>query len=295
MKQQTEIVIPADAVELSHIQPGERIAIHVGENTLVVIPEKLTALQAANTIAHLTRVGADLLSIVKNACGTCEERREQGLCPSGHLEDPERCPLKSMNGHGVTVDDTAREEAGIPLDAKLEVFVDEGEMLVTAADYEHDITDVPSEPENMEFKIHADRSLLAQFLYQTYSEHLESQGMFSAKHCGESHQDYTGKVLILRPSVLADNCRDVKNQLWYGQSGFGLSPTSSGRAVFATCLGDEEKARWNRTDFIGVLDEQYLPDWAQEKLTELRAPAQQQEEPVQEQDSGPAQGGMEMR
>lgn len=154
---------------------------------------------------------------------------------------------------------------------------------------------LPSEPENMEFKIHADRSLLAQFLYQTYSEHLESQGMFSAKHCGESHQDYTGKVLVLRPSALADSCRDVKNQLWYGQSGFGLSPTSSGRAVFATCLGDGEKARWNRLDFMGVLDEQYLPDWAQEKLMELRTPAQQQEEPVQEQDTGPAQGGMEMR
>lgn len=154
---------------------------------------------------------------------------------------------------------------------------------------------LPSEPENMEFKIHTDRSLLAQFLYQTYSEHLESQGMFSAKHCGESHQDYTGKVLILRPSVLADNCRDVKNQLWYGQSGFGLSPTSSGRAVFATCLGNGEKARWNRLDFMGVLDEQYLPDWAAERLTELRAPAQQQEEPVQEQGSDPAQGGMEMR
>ena len=143
MKQQTEIVIPAEAVEHSHIQPGEHIAIHVGENTLVVVPEKLTALQAANAIAHLTGVGSDLLSIVKNACGTCEERRKQGLCPSGHLEDPERCPLKSMNGHGVTVDDAAREAAGIPLDAKLEVFVDEGEMLVTAADYEHDITDVP--------------------------------------------------------------------------------------------------------------------------------------------------------
>ena len=144
MNKQNTILIPADAVELSHIQPSERVAIHVGENTLVVVPEKLTALQAANAIAHLTRVGADLLSIIKEACGTCAERREQGLCPSGHLLDPERCPLKAMNGHGVTVDDAAREEAGIPLDAKLEVFVDEGEMLVTAADYEHDITDVPS-------------------------------------------------------------------------------------------------------------------------------------------------------
>ena len=142
-KQNTAILIPAEAVEHSHIQPDEHIAIHVGENTLVVVPKKLTALQAANAIAHLTSVGADLLSIVKEACGTCEERREQGLCPSGHLEDPEHCPLKSMNGHGVTVDGAAREEAGIPLDAKLEVFVDEGEMLITAADHEHDITDVP--------------------------------------------------------------------------------------------------------------------------------------------------------
>lgn len=143
MNKQNTILIPAEAVEHSHIQPGEHIAIHVGENTLVVVPEKLTALQTANAIAHLTAVGADLLSILKEACGTCEERREQGLCPSGHLLDPERCPLKNMKGHGVTVDDAAREEAGIPLDAKLEVFVDEGEMLVTAADYEHDITDVP--------------------------------------------------------------------------------------------------------------------------------------------------------
>lgn len=143
MKTHTEIVIPAEAVEASHIQPGEHIAIHVAENTLVVVPEKLTALQAVNAIALLGDVGSDLVAIVKDACGTCAERREQGLCPSGHLEDPERCPLKGMKGHGVTVTDEAREEAGIPLDAKLEVFVDEGEMLVTAAEYEHDITDVP--------------------------------------------------------------------------------------------------------------------------------------------------------
>ena len=32
--------------------------------------------------------------------------------------------------------------------------------------------------------------------------------------------------------------------------------------------------RWNRTDFIGVLDDQYLPDWAIEKLTDL-CPSQQ--------------------
>ena len=32
--------------------------------------------------------------------------------------------------------------------------------------------------------------------------------------------------------------------------------------------------RWNRADFIGVLKEEYLPDWAAEKLEELRGQEQ---------------------
>ena len=53
MNKKNTILIPAEAVEQSRFQPGEHIAVHVGENTLVVIPEKLTALQAVNAIALL--------------------------------------------------------------------------------------------------------------------------------------------------------------------------------------------------------------------------------------------------
>ena len=42
--------------------------------------------------------------------------------------------------------------------------------------------------------------------------------------------------------------------------------------------------RWNRTDFIGVLDEQYLPDWAAQKLAQLTAQEQ----------TAPTMGGMTM-
>ena len=56
--------------------------------------------------------------------------------------------------------------------------------------------------------------------------------------------------------------------------------------VFATCLSDGETARWNREDFIGVLDEKYLPDWAREKLEELM---------TQEQTDAPTMGGMNMK
>ena len=143
MNKQNNIIIPADAVELSHIQPGADIAIHIGENTLVVLPEKLTALQAANAIALLADVGSDLVAIVKDACGSCEDQMKQDGCPAGGFDDPDNCPLKGMSGPEVTLSDALRKEADIPRDAKLEFFVDEGEVLVAAADYEHDITDVP--------------------------------------------------------------------------------------------------------------------------------------------------------
>ena len=153
---------------------------------------------------------------------------------------------------------------------------------------------IPPDKDNQKFRVQADRPLLAQFVQQTYAEY-QAQGLFGPEHCGAPGQNFAGKVVVLRPDRLKESCLSPQNLLWLAECGFGCDPNSSGRAVFATCLGDGEKVRWNRLDFMGVLDEQYLPDWAQEKLTELRTPAQQQEESVQEQDSGPAQGGMEMR
>lgn len=61
----------------------------------------------------------------------------------------------------------------------------------------------------------------------------------------------------------------------YAHDGFGCSPHAIGRSVRCTCLGDGEMTRWNRDEFIGVLDEQFLPEWAQEKLAELTAPRQE--------------------
>ena len=121
-----------------------------------------------------------------------------------------------------------------------------------------------------------------------YRKAVQALNLFGAEHCvgDRAEQDFTGKVLVLSPDTLKESCWSQADQLWYARSGFGGEPHSSGRAVFATCLSDGETARWNREDFIGVLDDKFLPDWAREKLKELK---------TQEQTDAPTMGGMKMK
>lgn len=125
--------------------------------------------------------------------------------------------------------------------------------------------------------------LLEGFVQQARKAY-QTLGLFEPEHCvgDRCQQDYTGKVLVLSPDMLQESCWTPRSQLWRAAGGFGCSPTASGRAVYATRLEDGEQTRWDRADFIGVLDEQYLPDWAREKLEELQAQKQ----------SAPAMDGM---
>ena len=132
---------------------------------------------------------------------------------------------------------------------------------------------------NSDFVVRSHPAVLDGFV-TFYRKAVQALDLFGAEHCvgDRAKQDYTGKVLVLSPEALREQYWGQENQLWYARSGFGCEPHSSGRAVFATCLSDGETARWNREDFIGVLNEKCLPDWAREKLMELTAP--RQEEPA---------------
>lgn len=143
MKKMKDLIISGDAVELSHIPSDSPVCVHIGENTLVVIPEKLTAIQAVNTITTLTDITSVLMDALKDACGSCADQMEAEGCPYEDGSGSDKCPFETVRGPGVTLTDDARKQMGIPLDAKLELFPDEGEGLVCAAEYEHDITDVP--------------------------------------------------------------------------------------------------------------------------------------------------------
>ncbi len=131
--------------------------------------------------------------------------------------------------------------------------------------------------------------LLNQFIRQTM-EAYQSLGLFDHSHCafGMYDENVEGKVLVMKPSTLKEECWSQENQLWLATGGFGCDPKGRGRAIFATCLADGERTRWNREDFVGVLDGQFLPEWAKQKLTELQAPKQ-------EQAAAPVMGSMNMR
>ena len=128
---------------------------------------------------------------------------------------------------------------------------------------------------NSDFVIRNHPAVLDGFV-DLYRKAYQKLGLFDGEHCigDRAEQNFTGKVLVLSPDTLKESCWSQENQLWYAHDGFGCSPHAIGRSVRCTCLGDGEMTRWNRSEFVGVLDDKYLPEWAKEKLTELTAPKQ---------------------
>lgn len=131
---------------------------------------------------------------------------------------------------------------------------------------------VPRDTEhNACFVVRSHPAIVDGFLTE-YRRQFMELGLFQASQCEPDsiRKDYTGKVLALSPNALKEQYWSPQNQLWLAQSGFGCSPTASGRAVYGICLGDGEKARWNRNEFLGVVKEEFLPDWARENLKQYQ-------------------------
>lgn len=95
-------------------------------------------------------------------------------------------------------------------------------------------------------------------------------GLFNFEHIVkfDEPQDYTGKLLIIRADVLKEEVRTPENQLFLAVGGFGCSPEKSGRKVFGEFLSDGEKTHFYRQDFVGVIADEHIPDWARERLLE---------------------------
>lgn len=121
------------------------------------------------------------------------------------------------------------------------------------------------------FLINSHPAVLDGFVSE-YRAELAKLHLFGAEHCesNSGEQDFTGRVLILSPDTLRESYWQPENQLWLALSGFGCQPHARGRSVLCTCLGDGETTRWNRSEFVGIIRDECIPDWAAEKLAELQ-------------------------
>lgn len=135
---------------------------------------------------------------------------------------------------------------------------------------------IPSDDVRWHFCVESHPGLTDLFINQT-REAWQKLGLFDASHCSEDN-DYAGKLLILKPSVLKDEFKASDYQLFYAESGFGCSPTASGRKVFGKFLKDGENTSFNRSDFLGVIKDECIPEWAAEKLAELEPPDEDESE-----------------
>lgn len=100
-------------------------------------------------------------------------------------------------------------------------------------------------------------------------------GLFDRSHCEsetDGQLDYAGKVLALKGSVLKDRYKTPDDQLFLAESGFGCAPNARGRKVYGRFLKDGEETHFNRQDFLGILKEEHLPQWAGERLGEWNMP-----------------------
>jgi len=82
-------------------------------------------------------------------------------------------------------------------------------------------------------------------------------------------ENYENKLLILNPAALREKYRYEEYQYFFAQAGFGCDPGKLGTKVFGKFLIDGEETSFHRYNFLGVADEEKLPEWAKMKLMQL--------------------------
>ena len=86
-----------------------------------------------------------------------------------------------------------------------------------------------------------------------------------------SHQhDLKGKVVVIKPEILRREYRRATCQLHLCTGGFGSHPNSRGSACFCTELYSGKTSRFERSDILGIIAPEKLPEWAKHYLEIVR-------------------------
>lgn len=120
------------------------------------------------------------------------------------------------------------------------------------------------------YSVEAHPGLVNMFVDRVQKE-WQTLGLYDRSHCLEDG-DYEGRLIIMKPSSLKDQYKTPDFQLFYATGGFGCDPKKVGTQVSGYFLKDDEYAHFRRSDFIGVIKDECIPEWAQEKLKLYQQP-----------------------
>ena len=125
---------------------------------------------------------------------------------------------------------------------------------------------IPKEEDAWQFEVTSHPGLLDLFVKDARKAWNEL-GLYDKTHCSDE-ENYEDRVLILRPSIFKDEFKKPEFQLFYATCGNGCNPNASGTKVFGFFIADGEETNYRRGDFIGVMAENLIPDWAKAKINE---------------------------
>ena len=130
-------------------------------------------------------------------------------------------------------------------------------------------TYVPRESTNWAFTVESHPAVLDGFIRAAKQE-WEGLNLYNRTHCvAGDDQDFTGKIVVLRADYFKDQYKTPDYQLFLAESGFGCSPTATGTKVYGRFLKDGEQTNFRRSDIIGILKEELIPQWAADKVAQI--------------------------
>lgn len=86
----------------------------------------------------------------------------------------------------------------------------------------------------------------------------------------EADDRIKNKVVVIRADVFKPEYQIATKQLQLCTGGFGAEPNSRGSACFCTNIYSGKEARFERSDVLGIIEKDDLPDWAKERLNEVQ-------------------------
>lgn len=85
---------------------------------------------------------------------------------------------------------------------------------------------------------------------------------------GSRNGEYEGELVVICADILQRDKQTADYQLCRATGGFGCRAGAGGRAVFCQTVYDNREMRYDRTDVLGIIKPERIPDWAKERIAE---------------------------